>query len=116
MVRGALALGLDEQVQPGEVLAVPGWERRQDLQTLALRVYYRRRAAFLRGDEAGVAGGEALSRELRSGRLAEAEAVYAEIESREPDEEEDEEYESWLDELDEIEDLMDEIQDLLEGR
>ena len=45
---------------------------------------------------------------------AQAEELYHEVETREPDEE-DEEYEDWLNDLDEIEDLMEEIEERLDS-
>ena len=50
--------------------------------------------------------------ELRT-LYAQAEELYHEVETQEPDEE-DEEYEDWLNDLEEIEDLMDEIEERLE--
>ena len=51
----------------------------------------------------------ALQPEERSELRRQAEALYADLESREPEDEESEEYYAWLEQLDALEDLLEDL-------
>ncbi len=78
VVGGALALGLEEQRQLLEVATVPGGERLEQLEALAVGSYHHLDAGALlgRGDEAGFTGLEALGRQLIPDRLGQPDAVH----------------------------------------